>query len=98
MLNEELRNDREIALAAVQRNGLALQYLGETLRKDRTIAFEAIWQNRAALSLAKEEIRNEWVASFERPCSDGHTSIYFNYGILRQFETIRHSLSRNPNQ
>merc|ERR1719203_2763196 len=51
-LPEHVRDDREITLAAVAKNGLALRYASAKLREDRDVVLAAIAQNASALQYA----------------------------------------------
>ena len=57
LLKELVKNDRNIILPAVKRNGLALQYASETLKSDREIVLTAVEQNGNALQYADNELR-----------------------------------------
>eukprot|EP00971_Amphidinium_carterae_P066792 1322521-Amphidinium_carterae.1 len=48
------RDDREIVLAAVQRNGLALQFATESCRGDREIVLAAVRHDWRALQFTAE--------------------------------------------
>ena len=54
---EDLRKDRDVVLAAVQQNGLALQYASEDLRKDRDVVLAAMEQNGYAIEHASPELK-----------------------------------------
>ena len=53
----ELRADREIVLAAVKQNGLALDYAAVALQANREIVLVAVKQNGLALEYAAVELR-----------------------------------------
>jgi hypothetical protein len=55
----ELHNNREIVLAAVQHNGLALQYASAALRNDPVIVRAAVQRDGPALEYASEDLRND---------------------------------------
>ena len=59
--SDELRNDREVVLAAVAQNGCALQYASEELRSDKEVVLTAVAQNGNVLNLAwpSVELRND---------------------------------------
>eukprot|EP00971_Amphidinium_carterae_P071046 1404666-Amphidinium_carterae.1 len=46
---EARKADREIVLAAVRKNGLALQYASKTVRADREVVLTAVQQSQYAL-------------------------------------------------
>ena len=51
----EQRSDREIVMAAVKQNGLALCYAAELLRGDHEIVMQAVTQNGFAIQHATKE-------------------------------------------
>ena len=57
--SEELRNDKEIVLKAVQNRGSALQYASDELKNDREIVLEAIKFDKEAIQYASEEMKND---------------------------------------
>jgi len=60
-LGEELRDRREVVLAAVQRDGRALRHASEKLRADRAVVLAAVRQSPEALRFAAEELRSDAV-------------------------------------
>ena len=50
--SEELRNDREVVLAAVKQNGKALELASEELRNDMAVVVEAVQQRPASFNYA----------------------------------------------
>ena len=57
--SEELRGDREIVLATVQKCGRAIQWASKELRGDRDIVLTAVRENGIALYFASEELQND---------------------------------------
>lgn len=51
--------DREIVCAAVEQDGLLLQWAGKHLRKDRAVCLAAVKQNAAALQFVREPLRED---------------------------------------
>ena len=49
--------DKEVVLAAVQQDGLALQFASEDLRADREVVLAAVQQHGLALQYASAELR-----------------------------------------
>ena len=49
---KQLRDDREVVLAAVQQDGAVLQFASERLRDDRDVVLAAVQQNGNALLFA----------------------------------------------
>eukprot|EP01046_Picozoa_sp_COSAG06_P008717 COSAG06_NODE_443_length_15706_cov_348.207022_10_plen_738_part_00 len=56
---EELRGDKEVALAAVAQSGGALQYASEELRGDKEVALAAVATSGGALVYASEALRGD---------------------------------------
>jgi len=54
-----LKNDREIVLTAVQRNGNALRHASDELKKDREIVLAAVQENGSALCYASDELKKD---------------------------------------
>ena len=61
--SDELKNDREILLVAVTKNGLALEYASKELKNDREIVLAAVkqdcWGPPFALQYASDELKND---------------------------------------
>ncbi|CAJ1368558.1 unnamed protein product [Effrenium voratum] len=76
----ELCSDRELVLAAVAQNGLALQYASKDLRKDRAFVLKAVEKTRAwfLVNWAGPELRVD--KDFQRRCVDTcSTGLVFTY-------------------
>jgi len=61
-LAEELKNDKEVVMAAVKRNGDSLKYASEELKNDKEVSMAAVrqrCQGRLALKYASEESKND---------------------------------------
>jgi len=54
------RNDLGIVLAAVQQNGLALEFASQELKNNRDIVLAAVQQNGRALGFASEDLQNNY--------------------------------------
>eukprot|EP00971_Amphidinium_carterae_P118907 2355759-Amphidinium_carterae.1 len=57
--NRKKHNHRESVLAAVQKDGYALQYAAETCRGDRAIVLAAVQKDRSALQFAADSCRGD---------------------------------------
>lgn len=53
----EERNYKDDALAAVRRNGYALEDVGSELRNDKDVVFAAVNKNSGALQFASPELK-----------------------------------------
>lgn len=56
-LSEELRNDRDIVMAAISQNGYAVRYASDNLRNDKEIIETAIKNSKYAFQYASVELR-----------------------------------------
>merc|ERR1719421_2677587 len=54
---ESLKNDKEVVLAAVAQDGLALEYADESLKKDKDVVLAAVAQCGSALECADESLK-----------------------------------------
>ena len=54
-----MKKDKEVVLAAVQQDALALEYAGEEIKKDKEVVLTAVQQNGHALEYAGEEMKKE---------------------------------------
>ena len=55
----ELRNDKEVVLAAVTKHGSALQHASEELRNSKEVVLVAVRQNVEAFKHASEVLQND---------------------------------------
>jgi histidinol phosphatase-like PHP family hydrolase len=51
--------DKEVVLAAVKQNGLALEYASKELQNDREVVLAAVKQDGRALEYASDELKSE---------------------------------------
>ena len=58
-ISDELKDDREVVLAAVKKYGFNLTYASEELKKDREIVLEAVKNCGYALKYVIEEFKND---------------------------------------
>ena len=54
-VSEKLKNDKEVVMEAVKRNGLMYQYVGDALKDDKVVIMTAILQNKEAAKLVNPE-------------------------------------------
>ncbi|WP_044881509.1 DUF4116 domain-containing protein [Neochlamydia sp. EPS4] len=57
LTQEEFKNYKEIMLAAVKQNGLALQFASRELKEDKEVVLAAVKQNGLALQFASQELK-----------------------------------------
>lgn len=54
-----MRKDKEVVLAAVQQDGLALKYASDKLRNDKDIVLAAVQKDPKAIRFASYELRKK---------------------------------------
>jgi hypothetical protein len=57
--SEDLKNDRELVLAAVNRSSQALSFSSERLRNDREVVLAAVSKQGNEMRYASEELKND---------------------------------------
>jgi len=57
--SDELKNDREVVLAAVNNEGFALEHASDELKDDREVVFAALSNHGWALDYASDELKND---------------------------------------
>jgi len=75
-LDSELKNNKWVVLAAVERHGIALQYASEELRGDRDFVLEAVKKNGLSLEYASEALKADYEVALEAVKEDW-TSLQF---------------------
>merc|ERR1719263_1327056 len=82
---DELRDDKEVVLAAVQQNGRALQHATLRHRNDKRMALEAVSQSGHAFQHATAKVRKDRATVLKAlqrdPSSMMHTSEKLRYSI-----------------
>jgi len=73
---EELRRDQEVVLAAVVRDGHALEYAAEELKRDRLVVLAAVVQDANALRYAGEALKSDHQIVLMAVTQDGDTLEY----------------------
>ena len=58
--SDELKNDREMVLAAVNKNGAYLRYVSDEFKNDREIVTAAISKEPSAIKYASEKLQIEF--------------------------------------
>ena len=57
--SEKIKNDKEVILEAVKKDGASIFYASQELRADREIVLEAVRTYSYALSYASQELQND---------------------------------------
>ena len=79
-VSEDLRNDRELVIAAVEQNGDALEYASEDLRNGRELVMKAVEQYGDALRYASEDFEIYYDLLVFLVMSSFTVHIVYNYG------------------
>ena len=58
MINE-LKNDKEVVLNAVQKNGAVLEYASDELKNDKEVVLQAIQIYACSLKYVSDELKND---------------------------------------
>mmetsp|Transcript_130373 Transcript_130373/g.325244 ORF Transcript_130373/g.325244 Transcript_130373/m.325244 type:complete len:184 (+) Transcript_130373:1-552(+) len=80
VLDEALRRDRAVVLAAVQQDGRALRYAATELQGDRTVVLAAVRQNGQALEHASEHLQHDREVMIEAVLRGGLGSVPCGFG------------------
>ena len=57
--SEEMKGDRELCMAAVAQDGMALEWASEEMKGDRELCTAAVAQNWRAFEFASNELKND---------------------------------------
>ena len=58
-VSDELKNDKEVVLAAITEDGRALEYASDELKNDKEVVLAAVTQYGRALEYASDELKND---------------------------------------
>lgn len=77
MLSDNIRNDRDLAYKAVEKNGLVVEHLPDALKSDKKIALAALANNLASCEFIDSELMNDFDVGIEliKQSADRHTSM-----------------------
>jgi hypothetical protein len=84
--SQELQNDKEVVLAAVQENGFSLGYASRELKSDKEVCLAAVQQTGWALEYASEELRSDKEVALAAVKQDGWALFYTCYGFKNDKE------------
>ena len=93
--SEELRNDKDIVLAAVARNGGMLQFASPELQKDKAIVSTAVVQNACALQYACEDMKSNREIVLTAVKVDGQVLQYANLELQNDKEVVLAAVQQN---
>ena len=58
-VSDKLKDDKEVVIEAIKRNGLALEFASDRLKDDKDIVIEAVKNNGFALEFASDRLKND---------------------------------------
>ena len=93
--SEELRGNKEVVLAAVRSNGLALQYANK-FQTDREVVLAAVQQNGYALEYAQRFQRDREIV-LAAVNSSGCSLQYASYDLINDKEIVSAAVKENSN-
>eukprot|EP00928_Gymnodinium_smaydae_P083371 TRINITY_DN6660_c0_g2_i1.p1 TRINITY_DN6660_c0_g2~~TRINITY_DN6660_c0_g2_i1.p1 ORF type:complete len:487 (-),score=118.78 TRINITY_DN6660_c0_g2_i1:52-1341(-) len=85
---EELRDDRDVALAAVLQNGDALQFVGEGLRSDRDLVMTAVQQRGSAVQWAADSLRCDHAVAMAAVSQNGAALCHVDRSLREDREVV----------
>ena len=56
-LPKKLQNDKDIVLAAIEKDGMALEYASDKLKGDKDVVLKAVLKRTDALDFASDELK-----------------------------------------
>lgn len=95
-LNDDIRADRESVLAAVGKDGRALQYAGAAMRGDDELVIAAIENNGRALGFVGDKYRDYPEIVFRALKTDPFALMYASERLRENVELITYALEREP--
>jgi len=87
-LEEDLRHDREVVLAAVRADGHALQHVPAPLRSDREVVLAALCEDALALRHAPEEMQEDLELVRSAVQRNGTALAYAHASLRREPELV----------
>ena len=85
---KSLRNDKEVVLAAVQKNGRALQYASAELKADKEVVLAAVQQDGCALQYASAELKADKEVVLAAVQQDGDALYYASAELQADKEVV----------
>ncbi len=93
---DEWSINKEIMLAAVEKNGDALQYASEALQLDRDVVLVAVRKTGQALYFADEKLKRDFFIVQAAVCQDGLALQYAHLDMKKSPEIILEAVTQNP--
>ena len=93
--SEELRKDREVVMAAVQKNDVALEYASKDLRNDKDIVMVAVRQNGNSLRYASNEMKNDKNVVLMAVAQNCYGLLYASEMLQCDEDVIRIAMEKN---
>ena len=91
----ELKNDKEVVLAAVAQAGLALRYASAELKNDKEVVLAAVAQDGRALHRASAELMNDKKAVLAAVAQDGRALEDASVKLRNDKEVVLAAVAQN---
>lgn len=86
--SKKIKDDKEIAMIGVSRNGLVLQFVSEKLKNDKEVVSEAIKNDERAILFADKQIQNNKETIIELMKENRNIFKYLNSNLQNDKEII----------
>jgi len=94
-INPNLKNDKEIVMAAVAHDGHALRHASEELKNDKEIVMAAVAQDGHALRHASKELKNDKEIVMAAVAQDGHALEYASKELKNDKEIVMAAVAQD---
>eukprot|EP00746_Dinoflagellata_sp_MGD_P168013 gnl/MRDRNA2_/MRDRNA2_99083_c0_seq1.p1 gnl/MRDRNA2_/MRDRNA2_99083_c0~~gnl/MRDRNA2_/MRDRNA2_99083_c0_seq1.p1 ORF type:complete len:584 (-),score=93.39 gnl/MRDRNA2_/MRDRNA2_99083_c0_seq1:59-1810(-) len=94
-ISEELKDDREVVMEAVSRNGAALTYASEALKDDREVVQNAILSNSWALADASDKLKNDKKLVMQAVRLDGLSLAFASRPLRRDADVVLEAIGQD---
>lgn len=86
--SDTLRHDKDVVLAAVKKNGFALEVAAEKLQADRSVVLEAVRTHGLALQFASEGLRDDEAVVLAAVRKDGYALQFASQWLRRASNVV----------
>jgi len=93
----DIRNNRDVVLAAVTQSGLALRYTDVEFRSDKDVALAAVRQSGLALQYASDDLRNDKSVVLEATRVTGRSLEFASAELKADIEVVLSALTQDLN-
>jgi hypothetical protein len=95
-VDDELRGDKQVALAAVESRGLALEFCSDELQDDQDVALQAVEQNGLALTFCSDGLRNTEEIVYAALTSAGLALCDASEDFRNDVDAVRFAIEQDP--